>query len=141
MEFNLKQVEIEAALRQYVTNQGFALAGRTVAITFTSGRTPSGLSALIDIGDVTELPKQAPAGQIVRSAELRSSDVQLGNTGSGQAFNVAGDTANIAGAQVVDPQPGNVAPEAGEAGESSDTPAPEVASGDAPTSLFARPAH
>lgn len=144
MELNLKQVEIEAALRQYVSNQGFALSGRAVTITFTSGRTPSGLSALIDIGDVTELPKQAPAGQIARSSELRASDVQLGNTGSGQAFNVAGDTANIAGAQVVDPQPGNVAPEAGEAGELPDTLAPEAdaaPAGDAPVSLFAKPAH
>jgi len=144
MELNLKQTEIEAALRQYVSGQGFNLTGRAVNITFTSGRTPSGLSALIDIGDVTEVPKSAPAGQIARSAELRSSDVQLGNTGSGQAFNVAGDTANIAGAQVVDPQLGKDAPEAGEVGESPATPEPEAdaaPAGDAPVSLFAKPAH
>lgn len=60
MEIHVKQTEIEAALRQYLTNQGTNLAGRTVSIVFTSGRNPSGLTAAIDIGDVTE---QAPVAR------------------------------------------------------------------------------
>ena len=83
MELNLKQNEIEAALRLYVANQGINLAGRTVAVTFTSGRTANGLSALIDIGDVTEVQAvntvQTPThlGDTgLRTLELRQSDVQ-----------------------------------------------------------------
>ena len=139
MELNLKQTEIEAALRQYVASQGFNLTGRAVTINFTSGRAPNGLTALVDIGDVVDLPKSAPAGQTARSAELRASDVQLGSTGTAQAFNVAGDTANIAGANVVEPEAGAVAPEAGEAGESPATPVPEASDAE-PKSLFAKPA-
>lgn len=83
MELNLKQNEIEAALRLYVANQGINLAGRTVAVTFTSGRTANGLSALIDIGDVTEVQVvntvQTPTqlGDTgLRTLELRQNDVQ-----------------------------------------------------------------
>lgn len=133
MELNLKQTEIEAALRQYVTNQGFALAGRAVTITFTSGRTPAGLSALIDIGDVTELPKSAPAGQTARSAELRASDVQLGAAGTAQTATPVHipvgdlDEAVEPGEPLLDP-------------EVPDDTAAAVA-GDTPVSLFAKPAH
>lgn len=137
MELNLKQVEIEAALRQYVSSQGFALSGRAVTITFTSGRTPSGLSALIDIGDVTEVPKQQPTGAITRTLELRPSD--LGNG----VMNVAMQSDGVASGAAADvaPQSGAVAPEAGEVGESPATPEPEAGTDAAPTSLFARPAH
>lgn len=83
MELNLKQNEIEAALRLYVANQGINLAGRTVAVTFTSGRTANGLSALIDIGDVTEVQAvntvqtHTHLGDTgLRTLELRQSDVQ-----------------------------------------------------------------
>lgn len=126
MELNLKQTEIEAALRQYVSNQGFDLAGRAVTINFTSGRTPAGLSALIDIGDVTEVPQKTSVG-LCRSAELRASDVQPG---------LSTNTASVAGGVQ-----GKDAPEAGAAGESLVTPEPEAeaAGGEAPVSLFAKP--
>lgn len=137
MELNLKQVEIEAALRQYVSSQGFALTGRAVTITFTSGRTPSGLSALIDIGDVTEIPKQQVTGATMRTLEARGTDLSVGTSN----LQLQSDGVASGAAADVSPQPGNVAPEAGEVGESPATPEPEAATGEAPTSLFARPAH
>lgn len=126
MEINLKQSEIEVALRQYVASQGFNLTGRAVAITFTSGRTANGLTALVDIGDVTEVVAQDPPTLTARSAELRASDVQLQGAAVGQAFNA------------VEPEP--AAQEAGEVGESPATTAPDpVDAGAAPVSLFAKP--
>lgn len=49
MQINLKQTEITEALRQYVTQQGINLTGKTVDIAFTAGRKEGGLSAEITI--------------------------------------------------------------------------------------------
>jgi hypothetical protein len=51
MQINLKQSEITDALRQYVTQQGINLTGKTVDIAFTAGRKEGGLSAEITIDD------------------------------------------------------------------------------------------
>lgn len=51
MQIQLKQKEIEAALKMYINRQGIALAGKTVTIDFTAGRKDSGLSADIVIED------------------------------------------------------------------------------------------
>ena len=51
MQINLKQTEITEALRQYVTQQGISLSGKTVDIAFTAGRKEGGLSAEITIED------------------------------------------------------------------------------------------
>jgi hypothetical protein len=51
MQINLKQVEIQAALKQYITTQGINLAGKEVEITFTAGRKEGGLTADISIED------------------------------------------------------------------------------------------
>jgi hypothetical protein len=135
MEINLKQSEIEVALRQYVASQGFNLTGRAVAITFTSGRTANGLTALVDIGDVTEVPAST-VGQVgYRTLELRPSDLPSGSDGVAQASTkVIGEDPAVGGTEA-----GAVAPEAGEVGESPVTPAPE-ASDEPAKSLFAKPA-
>ena len=51
MQINLKQAEIITALKQYITNQGISLVGKTVDISFTAGRKEAGLSADIAIED------------------------------------------------------------------------------------------
>lgn len=60
MQINLKQTEIETALRDYVSKLGFSLDGREVGIVFTSGRKNNGLTADIEISDTVTTPA-APA--------------------------------------------------------------------------------
>jgi hypothetical protein len=55
MQINLKQPEIEQALRAYVNAQGISLYQKDVSISFTAGRRESGISAEISIEDV-EIP-------------------------------------------------------------------------------------
>ena len=55
MQINLKQPEIEQALRAYVVAQGISLHGKDLTISFTAGRRESGISAEISIEDV-EIP-------------------------------------------------------------------------------------
>lgn len=52
MQIQLKQSEIEAALKMFVAYQGINLANRDVVIGFTAGRSGTGISADLDIGDV-----------------------------------------------------------------------------------------
>lgn len=51
MQINLKQTEIEIALRDYVSKLGISLEGREVEIVFTNGRKSNGLTADIVISD------------------------------------------------------------------------------------------
>lgn len=69
MQIQLKQVEIVDALKQYVTRQGFDLAGKTVIIGFTAGRKESGLSADISIEDV-QIPGTDGAEEELAVAKL-----------------------------------------------------------------------
>ena len=55
MIINLKQPEIEQALRAFVVAQGISLHGKDLSIAFTAGRRESGISAEISIDDV-EIP-------------------------------------------------------------------------------------
>ena len=55
MIINLKQTEIEQALRAYVASQGISLHGKDLTISFTAGRRESGISAEISIDDA-EIP-------------------------------------------------------------------------------------
>lgn len=57
MQIQLKQAEIVAALRQYITQQGINLTSKNVKITFTAGRKESGISAdiVIEEGDYFDL--------------------------------------------------------------------------------------
>lgn len=54
MQIQLRQTEIEAALKQYVTKLGVNLQGKSVTIGFTAGRKDSGLSADISIEDSSD---------------------------------------------------------------------------------------
>ena len=49
MLIQLRQSEIEAALKMYVISQGFSLNNKSVDISFTSGRKDNGISADLDI--------------------------------------------------------------------------------------------
>ena len=51
MKVNLKQNEIQTALRNYISGQGISLLGKTVEMEFTAGRKSSGLSVEITIED------------------------------------------------------------------------------------------
>lgn len=56
MQIQLKQLEIEKALKAYITSLGIDLSGKTVTIAFTSGRKDNGLSADIEFEDTREIP-------------------------------------------------------------------------------------
>lgn len=51
MQIQLKQTEIMDALRQYITQQGISLVGKSVDIAFTAGRKEGGLTAEVIIED------------------------------------------------------------------------------------------
>lgn len=51
MQINLKQQEIESALKGYIASQGINLFNKDVNIAFTAGRKGSGLSAEVIIED------------------------------------------------------------------------------------------
>lgn len=51
MQVNLRQTEIESALKQFIVDQGISLYGKDVSIAFTAGRKESGISAEITIED------------------------------------------------------------------------------------------
>ena len=55
MQVNLKQTEIEVALKNFIAQQGISLCGKDVSIAFTAGRKESGISAEITIED-TDIP-------------------------------------------------------------------------------------
>lgn len=52
MQIQLKQTEIIAALKQYISGQGISLAGKTVSISFTAGRKESGIIADLSIEEL-----------------------------------------------------------------------------------------
>lgn len=90
MQINLKQVEIQAALKQYITAQGINLAGKEVEITFTAGRKEGGLTADISIED----------------AVIPFGDDQAEQTGSGPQLSVVTNSQGTAtSAPAADPQP------------------------------------
>ena len=67
MQIQLKQLEIEKALKAYITGLGIDLAGKTVTIAFTSGRKDNGLSADIEFEDAGNIPgyTDAPPVRVV----------------------------------------------------------------------------
>lgn len=54
MQIQLKQTEIIAALKQYITGQGISLSGKSVDISFTAGRKEAGITADISIEDSSQ---------------------------------------------------------------------------------------
>lgn len=64
MQIQLRQIEIEQALKQYITKQGINLSNQSVDISFTAGRKGGGLLADITIKDLPFFPsleEEAPA--------------------------------------------------------------------------------
>ena len=80
MQVSLKQNEIEAALKGYISQQGINVNGKQINIVFTAGRKASGITADLTIDDI-ELPDcsdqvaadlkvvQIPAGFLKRDIE------------------------------------------------------------------------
>ena len=75
MQIQLRQNEIVDALKQYITQQGFSLAGKSVTVSFTASRNGAGVSADVAIdGDVTipglddDEEESKPALSVVKSA-------------------------------------------------------------------------
>lgn len=70
MQIQLKQTEIIAALKQYVTSQGINLAGKDVSIAFTAGRKEAGIIADVSIEDIS-IPgfTDADVEEAVKAAE------------------------------------------------------------------------
>lgn len=54
MQIQIKQTEIIAAIKGYISNQGISLKGKDVTITFTAGRKETGLTADISIDDARQ---------------------------------------------------------------------------------------
>jgi hypothetical protein len=69
MQINLKQNEIENALKRYVSHQGINLAGKDISISFTAGRKESGISAEITIDDV-DIPGYSESAEEVATAPV-----------------------------------------------------------------------
>lgn len=61
MQINLKQSEITAALKQYLSIKGIDLVNKTVDVSFTAGRKEGGLSAEITIDD-QDIPGYSTGG-------------------------------------------------------------------------------
>jgi len=53
MHIQLKQTEIESAIKNYLGEQGIAVTGRDINMVFTSGRKNNGLSVEVVIDDIT----------------------------------------------------------------------------------------
>lgn len=67
MIINLKQTEIEAALKGYVAQQGISLTGKQVEISFTAGRKESGVSAELTIEEDVSIPTYPQNVAVIRS--------------------------------------------------------------------------
>ena len=55
MQVQIKQNEIEQAIRAFIANQGISLEGKEVKIDFTAGRKNGGLTADISIEEATPM--------------------------------------------------------------------------------------
>ena len=54
MQIQLKQNEIESALKDFISKQGINLKGRTISIVFTNGRKENGITADLSISDIPD---------------------------------------------------------------------------------------
>lgn len=98
MQIQLKQAEIESALKDFISKQGINLQGRTVQIEFTSGRKENGITADLSISDTTgNLPdfpdeqiQHAPQVSLVKDvASIK--DISFGTNASKSLLNLTSD--------------------------------------------------
>ena len=74
MRIQLRQIEIEEALQQYISNQGINLTGKVVEIGFTASRSADGLTADVDITNATDNAKSAQA--ITRAVNTEAQETE-----------------------------------------------------------------
>ena len=81
MQIQLKQREIEAALKMYISSQGINLTGKIVTIDFTAGRKDSGLSAdlTIEETETANFENSRPAGLTENPPSEDEVPVKAGN--------------------------------------------------------------
>lgn len=88
MIVNLKQHEIEAALRQYIAQQGININSKSVTISFTAGRKETGISAELDIEDmefsepenteaIPQTPVAVPTGLINQEIAVAEAELEV----------------------------------------------------------------
>lgn len=75
MRIQLKQNEIEEAIKGFLTRQGIAVGGKVIDMVFTSGRKNNGLSVEVVINDpvvaeATETTLEVQDGQLIGSDDL-----------------------------------------------------------------------
>ena len=75
MQIQLKQNEIVAALKQYITKQGIDLSSKLVEIRFTAGRKESGISADVEIEELGDIPGYTDADEPEDVQAKKSADV------------------------------------------------------------------
>jgi hypothetical protein len=68
MKITLNQIEIEEALKQYVSEQGIAVNGKSIEVNITAGRGPNGVTAELDIVAEKAAPVAAPRPVAVATA-------------------------------------------------------------------------
>lgn len=73
MQINIKQAEIEAAIKGYIASQGIKVHGKQVTISFTAGRKESGLTAeiIIEGNDQEVKPITGSVLRAVEQSEVR----------------------------------------------------------------------
>lgn len=90
MQIHLKQLEIEAALRQFISQQGINLVGKTVEIAFTSGRKDNGLSAEVTIEDIVSTSDRRVTDRVAtEEPKPVDSNIMLSAIGSTQESDTA----------------------------------------------------
>lgn len=78
MQIQLKQREIEEALKQYISQQGISLINKSITIEFTSGRKDNGLSAEVIIDsaplnikpEVDSIPEDTPTEEPTKTLDI-----------------------------------------------------------------------
>jgi len=76
MRIQLKQNEIEEAIKGFLTRQGIVVGGKKINMNFTSGRKNNGLSVEVVIEDtvIQAMPEQCDKVLEVQDGQLMGSD-------------------------------------------------------------------
>lgn len=68
MMIQLRQSEIETAIKDYLSNAGIRITGKSVQISFTASRTQAGLIADIDLNGITD-PAPWDSDPVIQASE------------------------------------------------------------------------
>ena len=71
MQVQLKQSEIEAALKGYIAQQGINLTNKTVTCTFTAGRKDTGISVELEIEEQVLMVPPKVSSEIVKADTIK----------------------------------------------------------------------